>query len=617
MPSTSGTSDIIQLQVNRDSLLSVTTKESYFGQISYRVQTGTTMKLIVTPTITSSFTDQRGELFLLKHNGQVGVGATVYEIELLYSTSTTVPCPYFGLDIAVKPVDSVGKLLLCSTSQKSILPSTNVVLGGDNTYSEYVEGILTDSLIFNNGNSSTGYSLEIPFTVNKTSLVSASIEYNSLASGLQFEILIASRRTRVSYGVYQIESYTTYGQSNINLLLSGSLLPNSYILHIYQPATKHLPFVTGTGKASCYPFTYSLQIVPKVGVSYVQTVSPNTADNLNPSKTLLVDLTFSTSLYSSNNAIVDHTNLSPFKSAFYIVNDVSGAIVNATTAEESNGIYTLLFYSLASASSYTLKLRPNILFDSAQNPMKLLSVNKYKTIDTSCSGKGTFDSGYCFCNDGYAGVECAVCDIGYQNINKNDSQIPVCKQKTGNLCFIDSCGCDPHFTTSCVPNGYCNETSGAIVCQCYLPWAGATCQQCAEGYHNTSSGCAANAKCPTCARGYCDEAIGQCICPEHFTGKTCDECATGWSGDDCSQKVDSNPSTKYNDAKWLVVLNGLKIFSIIVAVLVIVTTIVFLLYKNFARKQPSNYNAVFEAMDLEETHHDTAPRDSTAISLDE
>jgi hypothetical protein len=530
---------------------------------------------------------------------------------MLYSTSTTVPCPSFGLDLALKPVDAVGKLVLCSDKQTAVLPSKSLTIGSDGTYSEFIEGVITDNLIFTSGNTSLGFAYEIPFTINTTSIISASLGYNSLASGLQIELLLASRRTRLQYGAYQVENYYTYGQSNINLLLSGSLLANSYIIRIYQPATTHLPFAVGEDKSTCYPFVYSLQIVPKTGVPYVATVSPSTAENINPTTSLIIDLTFSTAIYS-NNVIVDHNNLSPFNRALYIVDD-SGNSMNATTVEESNGHFSLLFTSLKSSTAYTLQLRANILYDSSNKAVKLLSVNKYKTIDTSCSGKGSFDSGYCFCDSGYAGVTCAVCDIGYENVNTNVNQAPICKQKIGKLCFIDSCGCDPKIVTSCVPNGLCNDTSGSIVCQCYLPWSGSICQYCDTGYHNTSAGCVANTKCPTCARGYCDESIGQCICPEHYAGKSCDECADGWSGDDCSQKVDSNPSTQYNDAKWLVVLNGLKIFSIIIAVLVIVTTIVFLVYKNFARKQPSTYNAVFEAMDLEETSRD----EHATVSLDE
>jgi hypothetical protein len=73
MPSSSGTADTIKISIDRNTLLSVSTREGYFGQISYRVQTGTTMKLIIPPTMSSSYSDQRGELFMINHNGDIGI----------------------------------------------------------------------------------------------------------------------------------------------------------------------------------------------------------------------------------------------------------------------------------------------------------------------------------------------------------------------------------------------------------------------------------------------------------------------------------------------------------------------------------------------------------------
>jgi len=119
----------------------------------------------------------------------------------------------------------------------------------------------------------------------------------------------------------------------------------------------------------------------------------------------------------------------------------------------------------------------------------------------------------------------------------------------------------------------------------------------------TPNGCAQKGgQCPTdwtCIRGSCDQSVGRCICPDHFAGRTCDECSQGWTGQGCAQEDSSyKPST--NGA-----LGAFRIIIIVVACLLIVSTVAFLLYRRYFYK--GTYQSVgMQDMELEqEDDHDS------------
>jgi len=233
------------------------------------------------------------------------------------------------------------------------------------------------------------------------------------------------------------------------------------------------------------------------------------------------------------------------------------------------------------ATSYQLKLQPNVLFDSNQQSVQFQLSNIFTTIDTRCSGNGDFDSGFCFCKSGFAGIECSLCDIGYQNVNTDPNGPVNCVQKTGKLCLITSCGCDPRNNATCIPIGKCYDQTGAIVCVCPSNFeSGSHCEKCADGYGPYSNACPKIDTC-NCIRGTCNTATNICDCPPHYGGPTCNECAAGYYGDDCSQVSPVGPSNPPANEK---VVNGFKIFGIILTVVCIVLSIGWLLYRRFGYK---------------------------------
>lgn len=98
MPSELNEVDTIKFSINRQTLVSVIAREEHYGQLSFRIQRGSgAMKLLSNPKMALSTIDQRGEIFLLDHLDQPGVGSTNYELEVIYGTNTNLACPAFGM----------------------------------------------------------------------------------------------------------------------------------------------------------------------------------------------------------------------------------------------------------------------------------------------------------------------------------------------------------------------------------------------------------------------------------------------------------------------------------------------------------------------------------------
>ena len=496
--------------------------------------------------------------------------------------------------IVTKSFDAIGRQMLCPMHYNEILPKKNITTNDQGVYSEYTQGSFTDDMF------SSNFKYEIAVSVTKNSIISANLGFNSLTTMFQVELL-TSRRNRLTYAAFQTENMG-YGQTNINQLLTGTLLPGDYIISITIPNYNPLPYATDVGRMHCLPFIWSVVVVPSAGVPYIKSVDPSVADNIDPTKNLLIEISFSSAVYVSGKLITS-SNSDLLKQVVYLRSPQNEEKF-PVAVEESSGYFTLLFNGpLTSNTEYSLSLKPDLLYDSNNKQVMLITTNKYKMIDTTCSGNGEFDRGICFCKTGFAGTSCETCDVGYENVGTDKLE---CVQKTGKLCYKNSCGCDPKTSTptNCVPKGTCNDTTGVIVCHCFTPYAGSTCQSCQDGYvPNAQNGCSAEAKCGNCVRGFCDESLGKCVCPEHFDGKLCDQCAEGWAGDDCSVPI-AKPYNTNNDKKWQSSISAIRILSIVIATIMIVATIGFLLFKRFASKKQQPYAAVFETLDMEDNGKD-------------
>jgi len=246
---------------------------------------------------------------------------------------------------------------------------------------------------------------------------------------------------------------------------------------------------------------------------------------------------------------------------------------------------------------YILKLNSNShLTDQNNVPLQLVSTNKYSIIDTSCNERGQFVAAYglCSCNAGFGGSTCQSCNIGYEVISQPGQPLQ-CKRKFGSMCFVDTCGCDPKISGTCVSIGKCNDSVGDTpTCKCNFPYAGKHCERCLDSMDNYALGCVKSRQCPKCIRGSCDSDLKTCRCPARFSGSTCDECATGWSGLDCSIKSDTEtpPMTSSNDEEHAKIVNAFRIIGIVLAVIAIVATGSFMLYKRYSHRTAGSQSSV-------------------------
>jgi len=281
--------------------------------------------------------------------------------------------------------------------------------------------------------------------------------------------------------------------------------------------------------------------------------------------------------------------------------------------EEDDGIQWHFLFSankntLRSNTTYQLKLKDNVLTDSQSKPVRLISSNSYTMIDTSCNGKPDYHQGYCMCDVGYGHITCDACAIGFGNVDDAGFN---CQRKFGSLCFVDSCGCNPLITDYCQTIGKCNDSSGQIVCTCPPIYAGPRCDVCASKQSdNYAAGCP-NAKTCSCAHGICDSVEKKCInCPPHWDGIQCERCASGWTGDFCDQ-ARSESDSQDGHTETIAVFRAL---GIVIAVLAIVGTVGFLLYKKYRIKSGPGNAVLMLEMEQEDNslvdEADLQPRDN-------
>jgi hypothetical protein len=192
----------------------------------------------------------------------------------------------------------------------------------------------------------------------------------------------------------------------------------------------------------------------------------------------------------------------------------------------------------------------------------------------TCSGHGACailgGQAVCDCQDGYAGQDCSACADGYTR-GEDDGCAPlgpcaqfdcgshgVCDARSGQAV----CRCDPGWagtvcdgcaagyvldpvdgcslmedrctTTSCSGHGWCDDSSGSVVCSCLEGYQGLRCDRCGQGFHLVAEGdCVVDESClvqnPCGEHGACRDAGGivHCECDPGFSGALCDECAAG------------------------------------------------------------------------------------------
>lgn len=187
----------------------------------------------------------------------------------------------------------------------------------------------------------------------------------------------------------------------------------------------------------------------------------------------------------------------------------------------------------------------------------------------TCSGHGTCSDAsgmaVCSCDSGYTGSDCSGCDAGFQDQDNDGTCAPACDVNTctGHGACDDSsgtatCTCNQGYTgldcsecavgfqdndgdgtceaectaETCSGNGACDDGSGTATCSCGTGYAGADCSLCAAGYQDNDNDGTCTADCatanPDCSgNGSCNDATGTAVC----------DCDSGWGGADCSTPV--------------------------------------------------------------------------------
>eukprot|EP00760_Papus_ankaliazontas_P018596 PhM_4_TR17551/c1_g1_i1/m.72348 len=162
-----------------------------------------------------------------------------------------------------------------------------------------------------------------------------------------------------------------------------------------------------------------------------------------------------------------------------------------------------------------------------------------------CVGGETDDHG-CHCYKGWAGASCQIPCPGVREGNICSGH-GICRD--GNTNF-GTCACDENYFTAncsmfCTPerclqvevkrHAVCHPSSGACVCRNDVQhWAGRFCDECRSGWW----GQACSLTCPCNDHGTCDQNTGVCSCfrgnaTGFWGGANCDKCADGYVGVRC------------------------------------------------------------------------------------
>lgn len=194
----------------------------------------------------------------------------------------------------------------------------------------------------------------------------------------------------------------------------------------------------------------------------------------------------------------------------------------------------------------------------------------------TCGENGTCGAdGMCACNEGYSGEGCGACASGYVEAEGACAPVVTCEEadpcgeqgtcsntQTGIECACedgydgdrcDRCA-DTHYLSpdgeclmretcesdTCNDRGECDDSSGAVECDCSPAYGGDRCQECYPGYVEDGGECVVAQSCQpgTCfGNGLCDDSSGlvACTCNFGYRQPFCDDCALGHTGADCSE----------------------------------------------------------------------------------
>ncbi|XP_060766752.1 laminin subunit beta-3 [Neoarius graeffei] len=123
-------------------------------------------------------------------------------------------------------------------------------------------------------------------------------------------------------------------------------------------------------------------------------------------------------------------------------------------------------------------------------------------------------TGVCRCKKNVEGARCERCKPGYYGLSS-----------------MNPLGCSK---CSCSAVGSLHSVCDAVTgqCACRPNVGGRSCDQCAEGFWNSSSGCRpCDCDLTNTIGNTCDQLTGQCVCRPGFGGRTCSSCPENMYGD--------------------------------------------------------------------------------------
>lgn len=495
--------DTITFTVLAPSYFVVVARETYYGDLIITLARGTSMKLILKPVNSISSNYQTAVQFYLDTPG-------THELYIQHPRPSYYSCPYFALQILMEPVFVSGNRSLCDSNTNTQYPNQLVVPDTQGFYFQRIDSLFQSSFISQNMvNNQFRYDINI--TATRGSRIYASVAFNSLVSLFNLQVFqrLTSWTSNVAYGEYRMQR-THSGSTNLNQVLSGTLArPGNYTLRL--SALFDASILVELGRQLCYPFIFSLLIVPNDGsIPIVNNISPPGGDFLSPSEPIMLTIDFSAPIYRDGVAI---TNFNPsLLYPAFSLDSSQNSVACELAIQLSSTSWKLIFNGPFYPSlTYKLVMAPSVLQDSNGRPIQMYGQNSYSMLDVSCSGHGVFDSGYCFCSSGYAGRQCETCEIGYKLRYSDFLSAWECAKCTSSscVCFIDSCSCEPGISP-CKPLGTCYENAQHnATCNCLPGYGGDYCQTCSPGYENYP---------------YCDK---QKVCPDGTAPPNCEPIVNG------------------------------------------------------------------------------------------
>jgi len=614
------------LKLTRNSIVSIFSATHVYRDMDYSVKHHvTTDNTDIQPTVDTASRRQHLAVYNI-----TGVDSKGTDFDLIFHyPHSYYKCPYFTLDMVVSPVDKVISDLTCPDfSIPPLFPTQEINYAGEVWHEEISSSHFTQDFMTQHGaGSEDGFDYPIHFSVDAPTDLSVQFGFNPLfnAFSLKLEKKEGENFRKKATGTWSEVSQEEKKFTLLQEMDAVVLSPGEYRLHLQEES--------GIFKRDdfCYPFSWSIQLVPSLDSPYVQLVDPPGGQDLSPDHNLYVQITLSASPYNSSHLPITRDDLSEdymLKQAFYL-RDSKGHRIDPTALGAmfypNPDDYTLWQFTFAASNfqkndNYTLHIGPRTLFDAQGNEIKMYNTHIYSMVDVSCV-HGSYDthSATCICDDGYSGDRCELCAAGYEMYEKQcvpsgqcdeskrvcgcmknlpgcapagicipqTSGNPVCKCHTGYS--GPHCEC-PH---NCGPNGECNPDKK--ICDCDAGWTGPSCNTPAAPTAPTNSpppGSIAPTTPSICPNncndhGKCNETTAICVCDD------------GWDGEDCSTKIDIVPSPGAKKPSWLL-HSPLALAAIIGLVMLVIAIIVIVVVWRKRRKTGGRKYAVLDEDDSDD-----------------